>query len=181
MIRKGSIVFGMALGMLVLSLGCAGHSTPKNARDSEKNFSIQPQKQIPEFLLQDLKGDTLSSSSWSGKPLLIDFWATWCTACRKTIPELNRFQSLYKQKGLEVISINLDQGSPEPISAFAEKLGIQYPILLDPQDRVSPQLGVEVLPSLFLFGRDGALLHSWVGYEDAHGSQIQKALDRLFL
>src|SRR5690242_17113905 len=82
--------------------------------------STKPRKLAPDFTLPQPGGQPLTLSSYRGKIVLLDFWATWCYPCREEIPHFVEFQQKYGVRGLQVIGVSMDD-SPEPVPAFYQK------------------------------------------------------------
>lgn len=80
------------------------------------------------FSLVDVDGQSHSISSWDGKVILLNFWASWCPPCLREIPAFVQLQQDYAEQGLQVVGVSID--SPEAVKNFADKLGINYPLLL---------------------------------------------------
>jgi thiol-disulfide isomerase/thioredoxin len=85
--------------------------------------------------LADLSGRPQALSQWKDKILVINFWATWCPPCREEIPGLIRVQRKYSAKNLQIVGIALD--SPDQVAAFANSVGINYPVLLGGLDAIN--------------------------------------------
>lgn len=134
---------------------------------------------LPGFTLPDLAGVPQTSSAWLGQPVLLDFWATWCVACRHTHPGINRLHAEYGAQGLRVIGINLDRGDRDKVLAYREKMNLAYPVLLDPEDTVSPRFGVETLPTVILFDREGKAVGTWVGGERSQEEALRAAVRKM--
>jgi thiol-disulfide isomerase/thioredoxin len=79
--------------------------------------------------LIDLHGQATAISRWQGKPLIVNFWARWCAPCRKEIPELIKLRKVYRDSGLEVLGIALED-KVEPVRDFAKAYEMDYPVLL---------------------------------------------------
>lgn len=79
--------------------------------------------------LLDIQGQVTAISRWQGKPLIVNFWARWCGPCRKEIPELIKLRQTYRDKGLEVLGIALED-KVEPVRDFAKAYDMDYPVLL---------------------------------------------------
>jgi len=131
-------------------------------------------KTLPSISLANLEGKTVSSSEWAGKVVVIDFWATWCVACRDAFPVLNEMKAKYGDK-VVVVGISNESAGASKIVKFVKKMSIQYLVLQDPEDSQSKVFGFESVPSLYVYGTDGKLLGSYVGLEDAN----KKALEAL--
>lgn len=81
------------------------------------------------LVLPDSTGQPRSLSEWRGRPLLINFWATWCAPCVREMPDLNRVRSELSERDLEVLGIALDR--PDAVVKFLRDVPVDYPILLD--------------------------------------------------
>src|SRR3974390_64998 len=81
----------------------------------------------PDFTVTDLTGKKLSLADYRGKVVLLDFWATWCTPCRAEIPHFVKFQEKYRDQGLQVIGISMDDG-PKPVLDFYQEFKMNYPV-----------------------------------------------------
>lgn len=88
----------------------------------------------PEFMLPDMQGNEVSISDFDGRPVLINFWATWCAPCVEEMPMLSELQAAFEDRGFQVIGIAIDD--PQKAADFAEQLGVQYPVLVGMVDTV---------------------------------------------
>ncbi len=118
-----------------------------------------------DFKLQDLDGKAVRLSDFRGKPVLIDFWATWCPPCRESIPEIEKLHETYRGRGLVVLSISLDEGDWASVKSFAAKQGITYPILKGTED-VSEQFQVRSIPLLVIINKEGKVVKRYLGAGD---------------
>ena len=113
-----------------------------------------------DFTLQNLKGENIKLSDLAGqKVILLNFWTTWCPYCVKEIPELKKYYSEYKDKGLEILAINI-QETPNQVKNFISKRNVDYPILLDKDGSVANQYGVRGIPTNYLISKDGMIIFS---------------------
>lgn len=118
----------------------------------------------PAWELKDVNGKMVKSSDFSGKVVMLDFWATWCGPCRMEIPGFIELQKQYADKGLVVIGVSLDQDGASAVKPFIEKLGINYPIVLGDEVIVSAFGGIEGIPTTFIIDRAGNIVRKHVGY-----------------
>lgn len=116
----------------------------------------------PEFSLAGLDGKPLSLADYRGKVVLLDFWATWCVPCRTEIPHFVEFQNKYREQGLQVIGISMDDG-PKPVQEFYQQYKMNYPVALGTDKVAESYGGVLGLPVAFLIGRDGRIAAKYVG------------------
>jgi thiol-disulfide isomerase/thioredoxin len=87
---------------------------------------------LPEFSLRDRDGNLRSIGSWTGKSMIVNFWATWCGPCRREIPLLKQIQEQQAAAGFQVVGVAVDER--EEVLGFAEQIGINYPLLIGEQD-----------------------------------------------
>ena len=118
-------------------------------------------------------------SEYKGKVLVLDYYATWCTPCRKSVPHLIGLQNKHGEAGLQVIGLNV--GGPEDLDrvpGFAAELGIQYPLAVPDDDLVAFMLSDEsAIPQTFVFDREGALVERVIGFSPAAGARIDSAVE----
>lgn len=110
----------------------------------------------PGFALPDLNGDTVRLSDFAGRPVVLNFWATWCAPCRLEMPELAGAATEYADRGLAVLPINQDE-TAEQVRAFYDEVGLDLPALLDSRAAVGAAYGAFFLPSTVVIGPDGVV------------------------
>jgi thiol-disulfide isomerase/thioredoxin len=120
---------------------------------------------LPDFSLNDLSGRPTSVESWSGKSLIINFWATWCAPCRREIPLLKTLADTWAGRDLAIVGIAVDY--PDNVRAFAEQFKIGYPVLIGEQDalEVAAKFGMTspALPFTVFTDRRGEVVALFVG------------------
>lgn len=117
-------------------------------------------RQAPDFLLPDLAGKAVSLSSYKGKPVLINFWATWCDSCKEEMPALEKLANGSGGK-FAVIGASLDE-DPAVIPPFVKAYGLTFPILLADR-KVIAGYAVRGLPTAYLIDAEGRIARRWVG------------------
>jgi peroxiredoxin len=118
---------------------------------------------VADISLAGADGKTMAlPSSLRGRVVLIHFWADWCPLCLKELEGSKQLAQRYRQAGLEVLAINLQQ-TPEQASDWIEKLKPTYPVLFDRQGEAARQFGVTGLPTSYLIDREGRLRRRIVG------------------
>jgi thiol-disulfide isomerase/thioredoxin len=133
---------------------------------TEKSMVGQP---LPKLSVQWLekKPDT------EGKPMIVEFWATWCPPCRESIPHLNEIYAKYKDKGLQVVGIT-DENRAKIIK-FEKDVPIEYPVGLDVGGKYSKPFGIQGIPHAVLVDKSGKVV--WEGHPmSLKDSQIEEIL-----
>ncbi|HEB58104.1 MAG TPA: TlpA family protein disulfide reductase [Gammaproteobacteria bacterium] len=125
-------------------------------------------KRRPDYQLPDLEGQARSAAAYDGKVVMVNFWATWCPPCVREMPALEELYETYRDRGLVVVGIALDNG--EAVVDFVDPMGIEYPILIGEDDGIdiSRDYGnrLGVLPYTVIIGRDGIIRHAHPGEID---------------
>jgi len=122
-------------------------------------------KPAPDFTLEDSNGAPLQLSSYKGKVVLLDFWATWCHGCKTEIPWFIEFQSKYKDAGLTVIGVSLDGDGWKVVKPFLKEKKFNYPVALG-NDDIAKLYGIGPMPVSLLIDRDGNIADSHPGVVD---------------
>ena len=142
------------------------------------------QEKAADFTLKNTKDEEVSLSSFSGKVIVLEWFTTWCTKCREAFPELkpflNKINREYAEKGVVVMAINLDKKEPEKVKAFAEKKGMEYTLLLDPEGITGKSYSLKTLPLLIVICKDGTIAKKFPGYTKGTTiKDLQQTLDAL--
>ncbi len=132
----------------------------QQARPAVDTSQLKP---APAWSLVDLAGRPVESAQFKGKVVIVDFWATWCGPCRKGIPELNKLYAAYKDKGVEIVGVSLDQQGPSIVKPFVARYQMNYPVLMGTQKIVNDFGGVTGIPTAFVISQDGKIYKKYVG------------------
>lgn len=137
-------------------------------------------KKAPDFELKNADGRTVRLSDYAGKVVLLDFWATWCTPCKVSVPWFNELQAKYADRGFTVLGIAMDADGWTAVKPFVENMRIDYPVVLG-SSRVAYLYGdVEELPLAFFIDRSGrvAAIHLGPASKKEYEKVVQKLLDQ---
>jgi peroxiredoxin len=133
--------------LLLIALGCLSAVSAMNFKKETHR------KRAPQFELTTAEGKPVRLADFAGKVVLIDFWATWCAPCKNSIPWINELSEKYKESGLVVLGVSMDEDGWKVVKPFAEQMKIQYPVVLGTK-RVAYLYGeIDALPAAFLVDR----------------------------
>jgi peroxiredoxin/YHS domain-containing protein len=119
---------------------------------------------VPEMKLEDLSGQAVDWKRFDDQVVLVDFWATWCVPCRKSMPELQALHERYRGRGFSVLGISVDTQGPANVKKFVSTRKLTYPIAIDDaEDPVWQRYRVKAVPAAFLVDREGRIVAQWTG------------------
>lgn len=127
--------------------------------------------------VEDLSGREWTHETLDGKIVIIDFWATWCAPCLAELPRFKRMHHDHHNDGLVILSVSVDQTEPRTLRRWIRDHEVIWPQIHDNRgldNRLARQLGVETVPSTFLFDRLGRLVA-----RDLKGSALEAAAESL--
>ncbi len=133
----------------------------------------------PPFKANTATGEAVSLAELRGKVVLVNFWASWCAECGPEMPMFERLHQDFAAQGLTILGINVREKA-ERIHRYAKKLGLTFPLVLDPKGEITASYGVIGLPTTFLVGRDGRPVALAVGPR-AWGSTEARAIIQALL
>jgi cytochrome c biogenesis protein CcmG, thiol:disulfide interchange protein DsbE len=137
----------------------------RHHESSQAQTSPSANPMAPDFTLPQLDGRDLRLSSYRGKVVLLDFWASWCAPCREETPHLIELQQKYGGRGLQIIGVSMDD-SPDPARAFYQQFHMNYPVAMGNAKTGELYGGVLGLPIAFLIKRDGRIYAKHIGATD---------------
>jgi peroxiredoxin len=116
----------------------------------------------PDFALIDMDGNKHRLSDYRGQGVFLNFWGTWCPPCKKEMPYINNQYHQFKDRGVQLMSVDI-QESPLAVQQFADRLKLDFPIMIDPEKEVMNTYGVDLLPATFLIDKDGKVVKYHTG------------------
>jgi peroxiredoxin len=188
MTSRAGLIALLAAGVVLLGLAVtlglrAYRAEPRAAVAATAVCPANAKKANLDFTMNDLNGKPVRLADFSGKVLLLDFWATWCVPCEVEIPGFVDLRERYKSRGFEVVGlVALDEF--KNARPFASAHGMNYPILnaVDRADIESAFGPLDGLPTSFVISRDGRICaeHAGVPGLDRPGPSIQQSIERVF-
>lgn len=152
----------------------------KEGTQTETNSGARIGGRAPDFSLKDLESKTVRLSDFTGKVVLLEFWATWCTPCIETIPVLIRLQEKYQDRGFTIVAVSLDSGPDigTSLSDFRSEYSLNYPILIG-NDEIKKAYKLISIPTSFVISRDGVIMSLHMGAVKNYEEKISEEVERL--
>ena len=138
-------------------------------------------EKAPQLLLENLDGTTFSLEEALKKgPVVFDFWATWCKPCIKGLPKIQALSREYSQRGVQVLTINVDGPRNLPkIRPFMQRHKIELPVLLDKNNEVLKLFHLVGVPATLIIAADGEVFYKHQGYRPGDEKKLKAKLDEL--
>lgn len=119
--------------------------------------------------------DALDISQYRGRVVVVDFWASWCVPCRRSFPWMNEMQGKYGAEDLVIIAVNMDT-SWDDAQAFLDQYPAKFHVVHDPDGDVARAYDVIAMPSTYVFGRDGEMLATHLGFKVRQQAEYEAIL-----
>ncbi|WP_026563970.1 thiol-disulfide oxidoreductase ResA [Bacillus sp. UNC41MFS5] len=129
-------------------------------KDTKQKVAVGAQ--APDFALVDMQGKKHQLSDYRGQGVFLNFWGTWCPPCKKEMPYINNQYHQYKDKGVQVLTVDI-QESELAVNQFAERLKLDFPIMIDTDKEVMSTYGIDPLPATFLIDKNGEVVEYYTG------------------
>ena len=135
----------------------------------------------PDFTLRDIDGKEVKLSTFKGKVVMVNFWATWCGPCKIEMPHLDKMDREFEDRGFEVISISTDDArAASKVKPLIKRGGYGFTVLLDKDTTVVAQYNpAKTLPYNALIGRDGRIHKVYQGYNPGDEVEMRKDVEGL--
>ena len=173
---------GAELGTLPAPLDAAASGSPPRRSAEPRLMPASQRDPAPGFALPDMDGGTATLGDYSGRVLLLNFWATWCLPCRAEMPWFVEFETAFADQGFAVLGLSVDETGRDIVAPFLEQSPVNYRIALaDTAVRLAPFGPKNVLPTTWLIDRQGRIAAEHVGLvsREAIEAEIRLLLDEV--
>jgi peroxiredoxin len=132
----------------------------------------------PPLALTDTDGKTHGLADYRGKVVLVNFWATWCGPCREEMPSMEALRASLEGRPFAVLAVNVGEGA-RAARGFADKMSLQFPLLLDQDTKTTKAWGARILPASYVVGPDGRIRYTYLGAIDWTDPAVRSAIEGL--
>ena len=153
------------LALLLASLGCS-------------TLAASPGGVAPAFALPTAAGEIVSLGALRGRVVYVDFWASWCTPCRRSFPWMNALQARFGKEGLAVVGINVDKRRDDA-ERFLRDTPASFTIVYDAQGATPAAYDVKGMPSAYLIDRGGNVVAVEEGFHDERRDEVEARIRAL--
>jgi peroxiredoxin len=126
------------------------------------NRKLDPPFPAPEFSLMDLDERIHNLADYKGKPVIVNFWATWCPPCREEMPSMERAWKKIESEGIAMIGINVGEDF-NTVFGFTADIEVSFPLLLDTDGQVTGKWPIQGLPTTYILNPDGEMVYRMIG------------------
>ena len=150
-------------------------TAPPSRRVAEPNLTPASRRDpAPGFALPDMDGSTATLADYSGRVLLLNFWATWCLPCRAEMPWFVEFQTAFEDDGFAVLGVSVDELGRDIVEPFLERSPVNYRIALaDTVERLAPFGPMNTLPTTWLIDRQGRIAAEHIGLVSREATEAE--------
>ncbi|MBB3869972.1 redoxin domain-containing protein [Geobacillus sp. NFOSA3] len=133
------------------------------AAEKAKEVGLSVGNAAPDFSLQTLNGQTIHLSDFRGKPVIVNFWTTWCPPCKKEMPDMEKFYKAY-HSDVELLAVHLtSQDTRENVKSFINEYQLSFPVVLDEKKKALELYHIQTIPTSYIIDKDGVIRKKIIG------------------
>ncbi len=141
--------------------------------------SVRANMKVPDFCLEGLNGKRVQLRGLQGNVILVNFWATWCGPCKDEMPSMETLYQHYKERDFVLLTISVDEGSPEPTRKFIQKNRYCFPVLLDPAGKTLDLFEIDRIPATVVIDKKGRIRGRAIGPRDWSKPEVFSLIDQM--
>lgn len=182
--KRAKIIIGIAAFVLLLILAVVGYNLLSKKVKPQQNTAAAsseiPKTSAPDFTVQDTNGMNVSLSDFKGKPVVLNFWASWCPPCKAEMPDYEKMVQQYSTKGVIFMMVNLTDGVRETTATAKQFLydnKYTFPAYFDMKLDAANTYGISSIPNSIFIDKDGDIENTFEGMIDA--ATIKKNIEAI--
>lgn len=166
--NKIKIIISVSVLVTVICVALLGYDLLSEKYIPDRNVTTSEKKEVqkaPDFTVLDNSGNEVKLSDYFGKPIVVNFWATWCGPCKSELPAFDSAYKKYKDN-VEFMMVNLTDGTSETVDgvkAFVSENGYSFPVYYDTQSEAAYTYGISSVPMSVFIDKDGNIVNVRVG------------------
>ena len=141
-------------------------------------FAARTGEPAPAFALATAAGDMVDLTRLRGRVVYVDFWASWCTPCRRSFPWMNELEARYRDSGLTIVAINVDKRREDALR-FLRDVPARFTVVFDAEGRMPAAFDVKGMPSSYLIDREGRVAAVEEGFHDDRAAALEQRIRAL--
>jgi peroxiredoxin len=158
-LRKRKMILYLSFVLSFATLCCCKSIRIESNNQQEDLRGFKEGLAVVPFSLNNTQGRTVNLADFSNKVVLLNFWATWCVPCVQEMPALQRLYDKYKDRGFEIVSINVNTKDERKNALdFIKRVGLTFPVLFDPDKQLAEDYGLTGYPESFFIAPDGTFI-----------------------
>lgn len=142
---------------------------------------IEVGDRAPTYSAPSLSGGEVSLADYRGRVVMINIWATWCGPCRVEMPSIQEIYDRYREDGFTVLAVSIDQGGgvEQKVRGFVEEYELEFPVLLDPESRITRLFRTAGVPETFVIDREGRIVKRVIGASNWNSESNRALIEEL--
>ena len=141
-------------------------------------FAVRTGEPAPAFTLAGADGEAVDLVRLRGRVVYVDFWASWCTPCRRSFPWMNELNARYRGAGLTIVAVNVDKRRGDAL-AFLRDVPARFTVVFDAEGKTPAAFDVKGMPSSYLIDREGRIVAIEEGFRDERVGAIEQHIRAL--
>ena len=142
---------------------------------SASAYAVDIGQAAPDFELPNPAGASVKLSSYKGKVVYLDFWASWCGPCKQSFPWMNEMQSRYGAKNFQIVGVNVDQKSDDA-KEFLKENKATFDVVFDNTGKIPKTFAIKGMPTSMLIGADGKVISVHTGFKPENKAELEKQI-----
>lgn len=139
---------------------------------------LQKGDKAPPIKMVTTSGQPITLANYKGYVLVMDFFATWCVPCKKSIPHLNSLNQKYGKQGLQILGVSVDEDSDSEVKSFITERRINYPVAVAGEE-MQTDYSLRSIPTVYVVNKKGVIAEKFQGFSDQTGKAMEDTIKRL--